>query len=71
MSAFYRYTEFRPPYRKPAGDVLADRGLVHFSAKRLVLMRKTKAENMDLSPYRPMGMPPMAGSLFSNPEELR
>ena len=25
MSAFYRYTEFRPPYRKPAGDVLADR----------------------------------------------
>lgn len=25
MSAFYRYTEFRPPYRKPAGDVLADK----------------------------------------------
>ncbi len=25
MSAFYRYTKFRPPYRKPAGDVLADR----------------------------------------------
>ena len=22
MSAFYRYTKFRPPYRKPAGDVL-------------------------------------------------
>lgn len=25
MSSNYRYTEFRPPYRKPAGDVLADR----------------------------------------------
>lgn len=24
MSAFYRYTKFRPPYRKPAGDVLVD-----------------------------------------------
>lgn len=25
MSAFYRYTKFRAPYQKPAGDVLADR----------------------------------------------
>jgi len=25
MSAFYRYSEFRPPYQKPAGDVLADK----------------------------------------------
>ncbi len=25
MSAFYRYTRFRPPLREPAGDVLADR----------------------------------------------
>ncbi len=25
MSAFYRYTRFRPPYAKPAGDVIADR----------------------------------------------
>jgi hypothetical protein len=25
MSSFYRYTRFRPPYAKPAGDVLADR----------------------------------------------
>ncbi len=25
MSAFYRYTQFRPPYAKPAGDVVADR----------------------------------------------
>ncbi len=24
MSAFYRYTKFRPPLKKPAGDVLAD-----------------------------------------------
>ena len=24
MSAFYRYTKFRPPFAKPAGDVLAD-----------------------------------------------
>jgi len=24
MSSFYRYTRFRPPYAKPAGDVLAD-----------------------------------------------
>jgi hypothetical protein len=23
MSSFYRYTKYRPPYRKPAGDVLA------------------------------------------------
>ncbi len=23
MSSFYRYTKFRPPYKKPAGDVLA------------------------------------------------
>lgn len=27
MSAFYRYTKFRPPYKKPAGDVLADRAI--------------------------------------------
>jgi hypothetical protein len=27
MSAFYRYTKFRPPLKKPAGDVLADRGV--------------------------------------------
>jgi len=27
MSAFYRYTKFRPPLAKPAGDVLADRGV--------------------------------------------
>ncbi len=25
MSAFYRYTRFRPPLREPAGDVIADR----------------------------------------------
>ncbi len=25
MSAFYRYTKFRPQYKSPAGDVLADR----------------------------------------------
>lgn len=25
MSSFYRYTKFRPPLKKPAGDVLADR----------------------------------------------
>jgi len=24
MSAFHRYTKFRPPFAKPAGDVLAD-----------------------------------------------
>lgn len=27
MSAFYRYTKFRPPLKKPAGDVLADKGI--------------------------------------------
>ena len=27
MSAFYRYTKSRPPYAKPAGDVLADKGV--------------------------------------------
>ncbi len=27
MSAFYRYTKFRPPFKKPAGDVLADKGI--------------------------------------------
>lgn len=27
MSAFYRYTKFRPPLAKPAGDVLADRAV--------------------------------------------
>jgi hypothetical protein len=27
MSAFYRYTKFRPPLRKPAGDVMADRAI--------------------------------------------
>jgi hypothetical protein len=27
MSAFYRYTRHRPPYRKPAGDVIASRAL--------------------------------------------
>ncbi|NLX96524.1 MAG: hypothetical protein GXY83_10145 [Rhodopirellula sp.] len=27
MSAFYRYTKFRPPYKKPAGDVLAQRAI--------------------------------------------
>jgi len=26
-SAFYRYTRFRPPLAKPAGDVLADRAV--------------------------------------------
>ena len=25
MSSFYRYTKFRPPFAKPAGDVVADR----------------------------------------------
>jgi hypothetical protein len=27
MSSFYRYTRFRPPLKKPAGDVLADRAV--------------------------------------------
>lgn len=27
MSAFYRYTRFRPPFAKPAGDVLANRAV--------------------------------------------
>ena len=27
MSAFYRYTKFRPPYEKPAGDVMAARAV--------------------------------------------
>ncbi len=27
MSAFYRYTKFRPPLEKPAGDVLADQAV--------------------------------------------
>ena len=27
MSAFYRYTKFRPPLEKPAGDVIADRAV--------------------------------------------
>ncbi|MBN2457314.1 MAG: hypothetical protein JXB29_12395 [Sedimentisphaerales bacterium] len=27
MSAFYRYTRFRPPFAKPAGDVVADRAI--------------------------------------------
>lgn len=27
MSAFYRYTRFRPPLKKPAGDVMADRAV--------------------------------------------
>jgi hypothetical protein len=27
MSAHYRYTKFRPPFRKPAGDVMADKGV--------------------------------------------
>lgn len=27
MSAFYRYTKFRPPFAKPAGDVMADRAV--------------------------------------------
>jgi hypothetical protein len=27
MSAFYRYTKFRPPLKKPAGDVLAQRAI--------------------------------------------
>lgn len=27
MSAFYRYTKFRPPLKKPAGDVLAQRAV--------------------------------------------
>ncbi|MDY0165338.1 MAG: hypothetical protein RBS80_02280 [Thermoguttaceae bacterium] len=31
MSAFYRYSEFRPPYRKPAGDVLADKTVEVFA----------------------------------------
>jgi hypothetical protein len=31
MSSFYRYTRFRPPFRKPAGDVLADRAIAVLS----------------------------------------
>jgi hypothetical protein len=27
MSAFYRYTKFRPPLKKPAGNVMADRAI--------------------------------------------
>ncbi len=27
MSSFYRYTKFRPPFAKPAGDVVADRAV--------------------------------------------
>jgi hypothetical protein len=27
MSSFYRYTEFWPPYREPAGDALARAGV--------------------------------------------
>jgi len=27
MSAHYRYTKYRPPFKKPAGDVLADKGI--------------------------------------------
>lgn len=27
MSAFYRYTKFRPPLKKPAGDVMADQAV--------------------------------------------
>jgi hypothetical protein len=27
MSAFYRYTQFRPPLKKPAGDVLAEQAV--------------------------------------------
>jgi hypothetical protein len=27
MSAHHRYTKFRPPFKKPAGDVLADKGI--------------------------------------------
>jgi hypothetical protein len=27
MSAHYRYSKFRPPYQKPAGDVLAIKGV--------------------------------------------
>ena len=27
MSAHYRYTKYRPPFRKPAGDILADKGI--------------------------------------------
>ncbi len=27
MSSFYRYTRFRPPLKKPAGDVLADKAI--------------------------------------------
>ena len=27
MSAFYRYTKFRPPLKKPAGDVMAERAV--------------------------------------------
>ena len=31
MSAFYRYTKFRPQYKKPAGNVLADRATEVFN----------------------------------------
>jgi len=37
MSAFYRYTKFRPPLEKPAGDVMAERAvevLSRFAGKR-------------------------------------
>jgi len=27
MSAHYRYTKFRPPFKKPAGDVIADKAI--------------------------------------------
>ena len=27
MSSFYRYTKYRPPLAKPAGDVLAQRAV--------------------------------------------
>ncbi len=37
MSSFYRYTQFRPPYRKPAGDVLA-----HQAVKTLKKFAKRK-----------------------------
>lgn len=38
MSAHYRYTKFRPPFRKPAGDVLADKAIE-------ILNRFAKHEN--------------------------
>jgi len=37
MSSFYRYTKYRPPYRKPAGDVLARQ-----AAKKLKQFTKGK-----------------------------